>query len=84
MSAAIDPPVEVVITIAEQHRSSIDAVAGRLKAAGLKNPQTLKSAGLITGTASAKKFSQLRGVNGVEAVEAAGTVQLAPPNSPIQ
>jgi hypothetical protein len=39
---------------------------------------------MISGKAAEKNLDQLKNVNGVTAIEKAGTVQIAPPESDIQ
>lgn len=76
--------LEVVVTVADTHIDRIADVARQLSAAGLAAPQALGAAGIVTGKASAAGLAALRRVPGVQAVEAAGKVQLAPPDADIQ
>lgn len=76
--------LEVVVTVADTHIGRIDDVARQLAAAGLAAPQALGAAGIVTGKVSATGLAALRRVTGVLAVEAAGNVQLAPPDADIQ
>lgn len=76
--------VEVVVTVKEEHRDKIAAVAKRLKAGGLSAKQTLASAGVITGSVAHHGVAGLKKIAGVRAVEASGGVQIAPPDSSIQ
>jgi len=70
---------EVVVSIAPG--ASATAVADALARAGLRDGQVLEAAGIVTG--SADDPEALRGVDGVEAVEAARSIQIPPPDAPI-
>lgn len=76
--------VDVVVTVADSHRSKISDVADRLRAAGLSASQTLASAGIVTGSVARDALPRLHAVKGVKAVEASGTVQIAPPDADVQ
>ena len=76
--------VDVVVTIADSHRSTISEVAARLKKAGLARATTLDSAGIITGSVATDGLAGLQGIAGVQAVETSRDVQIAPPDSEIQ
>ena len=76
--------VDVIVTVADAHLSKLPDVAARLKAGGLKVTQTLHSSGMITGSAPRAALAQLRSLDGVAAVEASGSVQIAPPDAEIQ
>jgi hypothetical protein len=77
-------PVEVVITIADSHTARMAEVVKHLQAAGLNAPHSLPSAGIVTGQVSPQQLKALRQVAGVQAVEASGDVQLAPPDAGVQ
>jgi hypothetical protein len=76
--------VEVVITVEETQLDQIEAVARRLGKAGLTAAQTLKSAGIITGSVVHDKLAGIGSVAGVKAVEQSGGVQIAPPDAAVQ
>jgi hypothetical protein len=76
--------VDVVVTVADSHTAHMADVLTRLCAAGLTSPQSLTSAGIVTGQASPLHMKALRQVAGVQAVEASGDVQLAPPDADVQ
>lgn len=76
--------IDVVVTLEDVHRDNIEAVARRLEAAGLSAAKALKSAGIITGSVAHGKLEGIKSVEGVRAVEAAGGVQIAPPDAPVQ
>ena len=78
------PDVEVVVTVAEEHRSQVKQVAARLKAKGLKVTRTMEGLGMISGKAPHAAVADLGKVRGVAAVEPSGNVQIAPPESEIQ
>lgn len=73
---------EVIITL----KPGADAEKARreLEARGLKSPQLLEAIGVVTGDADEAAAESLRSVDGVAAVEKGQTVQLPPPDSPLQ
>lgn len=83
----MSPPDEshdVVITVADENLADIEGLAQKLAAKGLGNANVLASAGLITGSAAPQALAGLEAEPGVTAVEAAGGVQIPPPDSEIQ
>ncbi len=76
--------VDVVVTVTDEHRERIDQVADALRAAGLALHQVLDQIGQVTGTARADRLDLLRAVVGVQRVDQAGGVGIAPPDSPVQ
>ena len=84
MPASKTPDLEVIVTVADEHLAKLPEVAAQLKAHGLKVAHTMKSTGTIAGSAPQKSLAKLRGVAGVAAVEASGSVQIAPPDAEIQ
>jgi hypothetical protein len=77
--------VDVNVLVDDEHRSGIDDVAAELSRAGLRVGKTLPGTGVITGSvADAGVTEALRGVAGVAAVEVNRTVQLPPPDAPVQ
>jgi hypothetical protein len=56
----------------------VGAVAGDLKAAGLRTAQVLEAVGCVTGTASSAVAAQLRKVPGVSEVSPDTAVNLGP------
>ena len=83
-TARAAPHVEVIVTVADAHLSKLPALAARLEAGGLKVTQTMEHSGLIAGSAPRAALAQLRSLDGVAAVEASGSVQIAPPDAEIQ
>jgi hypothetical protein len=81
---SVHPSVEVVITVDEAQLDQIEAVARRLGKAGLTAAQTLKSAGIITGSVVHDKLAGIGSVAGVKAVERSGGAQIAPPDADVQ
>jgi hypothetical protein len=76
--------MELIVTVDESHFSRMEEIAETLRAKGLKDIQTLSGIGAITGRGRCDLVSALRRVSGVAAVETAGTVRIAPPESDIQ
>ena len=85
MGEIAQPKVEVIITVAEDRKANLKQIASELQSFGLEiTAEPLESLGMISGKAVEKNLDQLKNVNGVTAIEKAGTVQIAPPESDIQ
>ena len=84
MSELAKPEIEVIITVAQDRRAHLKQLASELQSKGFKVTNTMEGLGMISGMASTDNFEQFRNVDGIAAVEAAGTVQLPPPDSEIQ
>lgn len=77
--------VEVIITVAEDQTANLKQIASQLQSYGLDiTGEPLESLGIICGKAALNILDQLKNVNGVTAVEKAGTVQIAPPEADVQ
>ena len=76
--------IEVIVTVADEHLSKLPALAAQLMAKGLKVAHTMESTGMISGSAPRGKLAQLRAVDGVTAIEASGSMQIAPPDAEVQ
>lgn len=74
----------VTILVSESGRERMDTVMSALKSAGLLRAKCQRELGTITGESTEANLSRLRAVAGVEAVEAGGSFQLPPPESPLQ
>ena len=83
-TASRPPDVEVIVTVADAHLPKLPALAARLAAKGLKVAHTMASTGMISGSVPHSKLAQLRALDGVTAVEASGSVQIAPPDAEVQ
>lgn len=85
MGDIAQPKVEVIVTVAEDRKANLKQIASELQSSGLEiTAEPLESLGMISGKAAEKNLDQLKNVNGVTAVEKAGTVQIAPPESDVQ
>lgn len=85
MSEIIPPEVEVIITVAEDKKASLNQIVSELRSRGLDmTGEPLENLGMIAGKAAARDLDQLRSVSGVTAVEPAETVHVPPPESDIQ
>jgi hypothetical protein len=77
--------VEVVVSVAAGHLASIGEVAGALRDAGLRDAQILEAVGVITGHVDdAVGIEPLQQVDGVAGAEASRTIDLPPPDAPVQ
>ena len=74
--------MDVVISVNQSHRDRMDEVAAALTAAGVSGLQRMDATGIITGTAGDP--DALRAIDGVEAVEASRTIDIGPPDAPVQ
>ena len=85
MGEIAQPKVEVMITVAEDRRANLNQIASQLQSYGLDiTGEPLESLGMICGKAAENNLDHLRNVDGVTAIEKAGTVQIAPPESDVQ
>jgi hypothetical protein len=85
MGDIAQPTVEVIVTIGQDGTENLKEIASELQSRGLQiTNEPLESLGMISGMADSKSIEQLRKVNGVIAVETAGEVQIAPPDSDVQ
>jgi len=76
--------VNVSVSVDDAHLGQMDQIVARLRAAGMHVDSSLGAIGTILGHAPGDKVPALRRLPGVAAVEAERTVQLPPPDSPIQ
>jgi hypothetical protein len=77
--------VEVNITVDEGHLGALEVVAERLRAAGLRRGQTLPAIGSITGTVDdPRQLEDLKAVQGVQVAELSRSIDLPPPDAPVQ
>jgi hypothetical protein len=81
MASAARP---VTVTVADASVADIDAVAERLRAAGMTIDQVLATVGIITGSVPAEQLAALETIEGVAAVEAPTPIQLPPPDADVQ
>lgn len=71
----------VVVTVADDALDSIQDVARRLTAKGLKVERVLPVTGVISGSCASNCVSSLRRVEGVLSVEDEAVADLPPPGS---
>ena len=77
--------IEIIVSVATDHLAGIEGVASALTAAGLKDPEVLEAAGVITGRVPGEQaLVAIRAIEGVEAVEPSRTIQLPPPDDTLQ
>jgi uncharacterized membrane-anchored protein len=74
----------VTITVDDTHLDSIEEVAAHLRSSGMQVDQVLNEIGVISGSVPDDRRQLLKTVTGVQSVEDTATVQLAPPESPVQ
>jgi hypothetical protein len=77
--------VVVNIIVDEGHLEALEDVAERLRAAGLRRGRTLPAIGSITGMVDdPRQLEDLKAVQGVQAAELSRSVELPPPDAPVQ
>ena len=76
--------VGVVVSVAADSTSRIHELASELSAQGLIVERVLESLGTITGRIQPARIVEMEKVEGVSAVERELTIQLPPPDSPVQ
>lgn len=76
--------VEVIVTVSGNRRADTKDISERLQSRGLTVSSVLEHTGMIVGHSSEAALESLKQESGVAAVEAAGTVQVAPPDSKVQ
>ena len=74
----------VTITVDDTHLDRIEEVAAHLRSSGMQVDQVLNEIGLISGSVPDDRRQLLKTVTGVQSVEDTATVQLPPPESPVQ
>jgi hypothetical protein len=74
----------VVVAVDDEYLTDLVAVLDALRGAGLRVGAVLAVAGGVTGTADSDRIASLSAVPGVVSVEAARTIGLPPPDSPVQ
>lgn len=76
--------MEEKITVTLSDGPDAEAVAERLRTAGMSVDQILGAAGIITGSVATERRASLADLPGVAAVEAERPFQIAPPDAEIQ
>jgi hypothetical protein len=71
-----DVPVTVLIT--PPGRESFSSVQQRVEAAGLQTERSMPTIGVVTGTISPARISEIRKIDGVSAVEQEGVMAHPP------
>lgn len=74
--------VDVLVSLSDDHEP--EAVTSDLRDAGLEIEQAMPEIGTISGKAAPEKFPDIEAVKGVAALEQAGEIQIAPPESDVQ
>lgn len=74
----------VLVSVADEALADMSVVVDALRHAGLSVTEVLPSVGVVTGTVDSDRMPSLSAVPGVLAVEPDRTIQLPPPDSPVQ
>jgi hypothetical protein len=76
--------VPVIVSVADDRLADMSTVADALRDAGMRVGEVLSAAGVVTGTVDSERLPSLSAVPGVADVESERTIQLPPPDSPVQ
>lgn len=76
--------MRVTITVAASRRDGVQAVAARLRAAGMEIDRVLEALGMITGTVPDERLPMLEGLDGVASVDRQEHFQLPDPGNEVQ
>ena len=74
----------VLISIDDQHLTSMPSVVEQLESVGLQVHRALEMVGTVTGEIEPSRIPAVEQIEGVASVEAEREVQIAPPHSPVQ
>jgi hypothetical protein len=74
----------VTVTVDDAHAGSIDAVAARLRDAGMDVERVLPAIGVITGSVDASRLHLVEAADGVASVEEQASFKLPPPGADVQ
>jgi uncharacterized membrane-anchored protein len=74
----------VTVTVDDTHLDRVEEVAAHLRSSGMQVDQVLNEIGVISGSVPDDRRQLLKTVTGVQSVEDTTTVQLPPPESPVQ
>jgi hypothetical protein len=77
--------IDVIVTVAAEHRQRIEQVADALRTAGLQVGDVLEAIGQVTGSVREDRLDALRALDGVQRVDRGSSgFQIPPPDSPVQ
>jgi hypothetical protein len=80
----VSQDVELTVSLSSAAKAEVATVAEALRAAGLRITATLEQIAVITGRADESAIPAIARVPGVAHVEREGSVQIPPPDSPVQ
>jgi hypothetical protein len=75
--------IPVNVTLAPDAAGSAESTLAKLRTAGLRNATLLEAIGIVSGFVSAEHLDALKKVKGVT-VEKDESIQIAPPDAPVQ
>lgn len=84
MIQSAESDIEMLVTVADDHLSDFQQIVHQLRGTGLKISHTMESLGIVSGTINAADLEKIKSLQGIAAIEPAGSVQLPPPDSEIQ
>jgi ribosome-interacting GTPase 1 len=77
-------PVNVVVSVDDDHLDALDKVVTELRHAGLRVDSVLDAVGVVTGTVAGVSVRALESVPGVAEVELQRVNRVAPPDAEVQ
>jgi hypothetical protein len=79
-----ESPVNVVVSVADDHLDDLTKVVTELRRAGLRVADVLDAVGMVIGTVAGGSVEALESVPGVAEVELQRVHRVAPPDAEIQ
>lgn len=65
----LDKPMNVLITVDDQHRGKVEAVARQCTSAGMNVAEVLPLGGIIAGEIASADLGKLQAVEGIASIE---------------
>jgi len=75
---------QILVSIDDSYLDRIPILVEELRGKGLEVKHTMPALGVVSGAADEDTLGSLREVKGVAALEEERSVEIAPPDSPIQ
>jgi hypothetical protein len=75
---------QILVSIDDGHLDRMPAVVERLKGEGLEVKRSMPALGIVSGAAEEERLASLREMDCVVSVEEEKSVEIAPPDAPIQ
>lgn len=76
--------MNIIVTVADSHRGSLDVLVEALRARGMRVDSVLAGVGIITGSLPSGNRHDLASIVGVASVDGDGPQRLPPPDRGVQ